>query len=33
MAPGVCDSLRSGYVIGLPPVMNYAKKHIAEKIT
>ena len=28
MAPGVCDSLRSGYVIGLPPVMNYAKVFI-----
>ena len=27
------DSLRGGLVIGLPPVMKYAKKEIAERVT
>jgi len=30
--PGVRDSLCSGYVIGLPPVLNFGKQHIKEKI-
>lgn len=33
LAPGVVDSLKAGLVIGLPCVLKYAKKDVAERVS
>ena len=32
-SPGVTDALKAGFCIGLPPVIKFARKDIAERVT